>query len=182
MGYNTDWNGCLKLSRPLKQQELKEWNEIVENRHDSEYNYGDSQREFPSIWCGFDIEGLEFRWDGNEKTYEGVGWIKFFVKKLEEWSKENDHLIYAEGEMFWSGEECDDVGKVSVEFLPFGEGHKVNVTEGNIIYEGNLWVLDHERGDAYNYNCSLQESDEIEEWLTEQHQHNLTNCNWLLKN
>ena len=138
MGYNTDWNGSLKLSRTLKQQELKEWNTIVENRHDSEYNYGDSKREFPSIWCDFYIDGKEFRWNGSEKTYEGKQWIKFFLKKLMDWSKASGHLIYAEGDMEWNGEEEDDMGRVIVEYLPFDVGYRMHIEKGVLDYEREL--------------------------------------------
>jgi len=133
MGYNTDWNGCLKLSRSLKQQELNEWKTIVENRHDSKYHYGDSKREFPSIWCGFEVEGREFRWDGGEKTYEGKQWIKFFLKKLIDWSRASGHLIYAEGDMEWRGEEKDDMGRIVVEYLPFGVGYQMHIE--NVVFD-----------------------------------------------
>ena len=133
MGYNTDWNGSLKLSRDLKQQELNEWKAIVENRHDSKYHYGDEEREFPSIWCDFDIVGREFRWNGSEKTYEGKQWIKFFLKKLLDWSKASDHLIYAEGDMEWNGEEEDDRGRVIVEYLPFDVGYRMHIE--NVVFD-----------------------------------------------
>jgi len=50
MGYNTDWNGILKTSRPFTQEELHYWKEMSEMRHDSEYGYGSPHREYPSIW------------------------------------------------------------------------------------------------------------------------------------
>jgi len=125
MGYNTDWLGEIKLNRDLTPQEQKEWNTIIENRHDSEYHYGDERREFPSIWCGFEVDGNVFRWDGAEKTYEGIGWIKFFLNKVKEWNKEGK-LLYAEGDIEWRGEGEDDMGRVLVEYLPFGEGQKLH--------------------------------------------------------
>ena len=127
MGYNTDWNGVLTLNRELTPKETKEWNAIVENRHDSEYHYGDPKREFPSIWCDFDIVGREFRWNGSEKTYEGKKWIEFFLKKLKDWSKASGNLVYAEGDMEWNGEEKTDMGRVIVEYLPSDVGYKLHI-------------------------------------------------------
>ena len=123
MGYNTDWEGRITLSRPLSKSEQQEWDDICEQRHDSEYQYGDVRREFPSIWCGFEVTKVEtkygnafsktiFRWDGGEKTYEGIGWIVFFVEKLKEWSKREE--IFGTGTMEWRGEEWGDEGRVRV--------------------------------------------------------------------
>ena len=113
MGYSTDWHGGLELSRSLTPSEQKEWDYIVETRHDSDYGYGDPKREYPSIWCNFEVDRNLFRWNETEKTYEGYGWIKYFLKTCQEWSMENG-LVYATGEMIWEGEESDDRGRVMV--------------------------------------------------------------------
>jgi|TARA_R100000479_G_scaffold171555_1_gene115209 hypothetical protein len=178
MGYNTDWNGVLNLSRELTPSEQQEWETIRNERHDSQYNYGDERREFPSMWCGFEVSGDCFSWDGGEKTYEGVGWIKFFIDKLKEWSK--NESIYAWGEMEWDGEESDDIGKVVVEFATNTGEQIVKVQQGSIMYDSNLWVLDYEQGEVFNYDTPMVDADDIEEMLTEKG-HNLTNCNWMLK-
>ena len=126
MGYNTDWKGRIELSRPLSKSEQQEWDDIYEQRHDSKYEYGDVRRKFPSIWCGFEVTKVEteygdafsktiFRWDGGEKTYEGIGWIVFFVEKLKEWST-RENPIYGTGIMNWRGEEWGDEGRVIVEY------------------------------------------------------------------
>ena len=114
MGYNTDWNGSLELNRNLTRAEQQEWDNIVENRHDSEYGYGDTKREYPGIWCNFEVQGRRFQWNGNEKTYEGYGWILFFLKWTKQKSKDN--LLYAEGEMTFQGEDMNDLGRVTVEY------------------------------------------------------------------
>lgn len=127
MGYNTDWYGELKTNRAFTEKELKEWNDIVDNAHPSEYMYDDDKREFPSIHCGFEIinkydfKGKKpvgkhgvFRWMGYEKTYQGKEWTIFFLKKLINWSKTED--IYAEGELEWRGDDGDnDIGRLIVE-------------------------------------------------------------------
>ena len=148
MGYNTDWNGELKTNREFTKKELKEWNDIIDNRHDSEYEYGDKRREFPSIWCGFEIvnkhghDGVYdskgkhgvFRWMGHEKTYQGKEWTIFFLKKLINWSKTKD--IYAEGELEWRGDDGDeDMGRVVVEYLPFDVGYQMHIEDVVFDYE-----------------------------------------------
>lgn len=121
MGYNTDWNGQLKTNRAFTTQELIEWEVIVEERHDDEFKYGDERREFPSIWCGFEIKNITddsgtygvFRWMGHEKTYQGKEWTIFFLQKCMEWSHNEE--IYAEGVLEWRGDEEDDMGALVIE-------------------------------------------------------------------
>jgi len=121
MGYNTDWYGQLKTNRAFTKKELAEWDELTNTRHDSKYVMGDEKREFPSIWCGFEIINYNddsgtygvYRWMGHEKTYQGKEWTIFFLKKLLNWSKTED--IYAEGEIEWRGDDGDnDMGRVIV--------------------------------------------------------------------
>ena len=122
MGYNTDWYGQLRTNRAFTKKELKEWDKVMDTGHVSEYNEGDDRREFPSIWCDFEIKNYNddsgtygvYRWCGHEKTYQGKKWIIFFLQKLIKWSKTKD--IYAEGEMEWKGDDADnDMGRVIVE-------------------------------------------------------------------
>jgi len=115
MGYNTDWNGYLETSRPFTESEINQWTEMAETRHDSEYHYGNSQREYPSIWCDFEISNQEgtgvFQWNGSEKTYEGLGWIKYFLN----WTMKLDEPMVVKGRFDWEGEEEGDEGVVIVE-------------------------------------------------------------------
>tara|TARA_R110000824_G_scaffold282958_6_gene471262 strand:+ start:1927 stop:3486 length:1560 start_codon:yes stop_codon:yes gene_type:complete len=133
MGYSTDWHGGLELSRSLTPAEQKEWDNIEENRHDSKHGYGDSKREYPSIWCNFEVQGRRFQWNGNEKTYEGYGWILYFLKTCKEWSMEND-LVYATGEMIWEGEQSDDRGRVIVGYDTKTNLYEVEEEVGEISY------------------------------------------------
>ena len=136
MGYNTDWNGQLNLSRNLTDKEQKEWDTICNERNDSKYIYGDKNREYPSIWCGFEVRGDCFTWDCGEKTYEGVEWIKFFVNKVIEWNKEKE--ISVEGEMEWRGDDMGDNGKV-----------KVNYKAQYNYYEIDIYEIDFVRTERY---------------------------------
>ena len=131
MGYNTEWNGSLKTSRPFTRIELNTWNEMAEERHDSDYEYGSIFREFPSIWCDFNIRntsdgGGVFEWNESEKTYEGMGWIKHFIKFLNKCSE--DTPIHAEGIMYWQGDDSEDCGYVSV------DKNRIRTFEGTIEY------------------------------------------------
>ena len=140
MGYNTDWIGELTLSRELTPAEQKEWDTIQNERHDSEYQYGDERREYPSIWCGFEVDGNIFRWDCGEKTYEGIGLIKLFLYKLKEWNK--TEKIYAHGDMEWTGEETDDMGRVLVVGLDVGGKPTIHIENVEFTYkrESTLYI------------------------------------------
>ena len=127
MGYNTDWNGQLNLSRKLTDKEQEEWDTIQNERHDSEYEYGNKNREYPSIWCGFEVNGDVFEWDTNEKTYMGQEWIRFFVNKVIEWNKEKEIIV--EGEMEWRGENMGDNGKVKVKYNSGSKMYQIDTYE-----------------------------------------------------
>ena len=128
MGYNTDWNGQLNLSRKLTDKEQKEWDIIHNERHDSKYIYGDKNREYPSIWRGFEVnKGDIFEWDTNEKTYMGKEWIRFFVNKVIEWNKEKEIIV--EGEMEWRGEDMGDNGKVKVKYNTGSKMYQIDTYE-----------------------------------------------------
>tara|TARA_R100001594_G_scaffold108363_1_gene143056 strand:- start:2343 stop:2765 length:423 start_codon:yes stop_codon:yes gene_type:complete len=127
MGYNTDWNGQLNLSRKLTDKEQEEWDTIQNERHDSEYEYGNKNREYPSIWCGFEVNGDVFEWDTNEKTYMGQEWIRFFVNKVIEWNKEKEIIV--EGEMEWRGQDMGDNGKVKVKYNSGSKMYQIDTYE-----------------------------------------------------
>ena len=150
MGYNTDWNGILKTSRPFTQEELHYWKEMSEMRHDSGIAKDGSRidREFPSIWCDFDVTNYNdktgtygvFKWNGSEKTYEGKKWIKFFLNKLKEWNK--TEKIYAYGDMEWRGDEEYDMGRVSVVGMEVGGKHTIHIENVELTYkrEATLYI------------------------------------------
>jgi len=128
MGYNTDWNGQIDLSRKLTDKEQEEWDTIHNERHDSKHIYGDKNREYPSIWCGFNVnEGDIFEWDGGEKTYMGKEWIIFFVNKVMEWNKEKEIIV--KGEMEWRGEDMGDNGRVRVKYNSGSKMYQIDTYE-----------------------------------------------------
>ena len=65
----------------------------------------------PGLWCGWTInyEGTEVIWDGSEKFYEYINWIKYMITHFfEPWG------IKLNGEMDWFGEDSSDTGKIII--------------------------------------------------------------------
>jgi hypothetical protein len=65
----------------------------------------------PGLWCSWapteDGEGIE--WDGSEKFYEYVKWLKYIIKNfIQPWG------YTLNGEVEWEGEENTDMGKIVV--------------------------------------------------------------------
>ena len=172
MGYTTDFDGSLKISRPLTQKQVKYINLLNSTRrmkrdvnklmelykgkhgnpfakdktnasevygHEGEYfaredgNMGQSddpsvldhncppgQRGFaqghvekgqPGLWCQWEIseDGTELSWDGGEKFYNYVAWLKYLIKNfLGPWGRKLN------GEIEWHGEDRTDIGKIVV--------------------------------------------------------------------
>lgn len=65
----------------------------------------------PGLWCQWvpSEDGSEIEWDGSEKFYNYVEWIKFIIEHfLKPWGK------VLNGEVEWQGEERDDRGMIVV--------------------------------------------------------------------
>jgi hypothetical protein len=81
---------------------------------DDEYAVIDANQEpktQPGLWCQWvptdDGEGIE--WDGGEKFYEYIPWLKYIIKNfLQPWG------LTLNGEVEWEGEENTDIGKIIV--------------------------------------------------------------------
>ncbi len=202
MGYSTDFDGSLKISRPLTEKERDYINLITNTRrmrrdvtklmelykgehgnpfatdttpeaiygregeyfamddgqlgqyHDEsiiDYNtppgqlgYGDNmltafedrwkemQRRVeagecqPGLWCNWEISeyGTTLEWDGGEKFYEYVAWLKYYINHFfSKWG------VMLNGEITWTGEESSDLGKIIV------TDNVVDVKTGTITYE-----------------------------------------------
>lgn len=73
--------------------------------------YNDPPSTQPGLWCQWvptkDLQGIE--WDGNEKFYNYVEWLKYIVTNfLERWGRTLN------GKVIWQGEEVGDVGRIIV--------------------------------------------------------------------
>lgn len=80
----------------------------------------------PGLWCQWiitpDCNTLE--WDGGEKFYHYIEWLQYLIKHFfSKWG------VLLNGEITWSGEDTDDLGKIIV------TDNIVKVLEGKIIYK-----------------------------------------------
>jgi hypothetical protein len=74
-------------------------------------DYNEPPTTQPGLWCHWvpteDGQGIE--WDGGEKFYEYVLWLKYIIKNfLKPWG------LILNGEVEWEGEENTDMGKIVV--------------------------------------------------------------------
>jgi len=78
----------------------------------------------PGLWCGWEINEDELYWDGNEKFYNYVEWLRYLIKNFfSPWK------IILNGEISWVGESSDDLGKIIV------TDNEIVVKIGKITYE-----------------------------------------------
>lgn len=76
---------------------------------DSVKEHNDPPRTQPGLWCQWvpNEDGTEIKWDGNEKFYNYVEWLKYLnTNFFRKWG------IVLSGEVTWSGESGDDFGKI----------------------------------------------------------------------
>jgi len=65
----------------------------------------------PGLWCQWVVseDGKTLEWDGGEKFYYYVEWLRYMIKKFfDPW-----HCVL-NGEIDWDGEESGDIGKIVV--------------------------------------------------------------------
>jgi len=65
----------------------------------------------PGLWCQWTIdeEGTHLVWDGGEKFYNYVEWLKYLINHFfEKWG------VKLNGEITWVGEDSEDMGKIIV--------------------------------------------------------------------
>lgn len=119
MGYTTDFNGQLKLSRTLSLKEKNEMDEI------SEKDWREDKTK-PGYYCQWVVtdDGECLEWDGNEKFYDYVEWLDWLIKNFFE-----PKGVKLNGEIEWEGEEQGDVGKIIV------KDNNMTTKEGRIVYD-----------------------------------------------
>jgi len=80
----------------------------------------------PGLWCKWRIDhnGNYLSWDGGEKFYNYVEWLKYLINHFfSKWG------VLLNGEITWEGEESDDIGKIVV------IDNVVTIKNGTIVYE-----------------------------------------------
>jgi hypothetical protein len=140
MGYTTDFSGSFRLNKKLDKQTHEFLNKLATTRRmarnvdpkygvegefyvDGKDSFGQGQEDNiidynrppktqPGLWCQWipDEEGKEIGWDGGEKFYNYVEWIEYIIEKI---LKPKDYVL--NGDVYWSGEETSDTGKISIE-------------------------------------------------------------------
>lgn len=103
MGYDTKFKGVVSLQPPLTGEQIAKLRDFAETRH------SDSRDELlpgmPGLYCQWiptrDGSGIE--WDGGEKFYESLKWMKYLMEKfITPWG------IKADGEMVAQGHDISD--------------------------------------------------------------------------
>lgn len=72
-------------------------------------NHNSPAKSQPGLWCQWvpSDSGESIEWDGGEKFYNYIEWIKYINEKfLKPWG------IVLEGKVSWSGEDSGDVGVI----------------------------------------------------------------------
>ena len=103
MGYTTKFSGYIGLSRKLS---LKEAKQVLDFNEDPESISGDHPNSYMQWVPSESLDAIV--WDGQEKFYNYVDWLKWIVKWL------SDLGIKSSGELFWSGESAGDTGRIQV--------------------------------------------------------------------
>jgi len=100
--------------------------QMGQNEDASVVNFNSPPSTQPGLWCqwvNFD-DGARLEWDGNEKFYSYIEWLKYIIKNFFiPWG------IVAEGTITWVGEDSSDMGKISV------KNNEVSIFNGEVTYE-----------------------------------------------
>lgn len=104
MGYTTEFEGALSISPPITTEHRKIINDFAleDHRYDKE--------PVPGYYCQWVVDDLgRLEWDGGEKFYEYVEWLRYLVVTFfEPWG------YTLEGKIRWRGEEFNDNGTIFV--------------------------------------------------------------------
>jgi hypothetical protein len=79
----------------------------------------------PSLWCQWvPVDASTLEWDGGEKFYDYVEWIKYLIEHfLVRWGYSLTGIVE------WTGEDRDDRGEIDI------DDNFVVIREGRITYE-----------------------------------------------
>ena len=75
-------------------------------------DYNSPGGSMPGLWCQWvpTTDGDEIEWDGGEKFYNYVAWIKWLIEHFfSKWGKKLNGTVY------WYGEDRDDTGRIIIE-------------------------------------------------------------------
>jgi hypothetical protein len=89
----------------------KEDGNCGQNNDASVLDHNTPAKTQPGLWCQWVLNenGTELEWDGGEKFYAYIDWLKYLIENFfEKWG------IKLNGEIKWQGEDNGDVGKIIV--------------------------------------------------------------------
>jgi hypothetical protein len=72
---------------------------------------GENKNGQPGLWCQWEVseDGEVLVWDGGEKFYNYVEWLKYLIKTFfKPWG------VVLNGEIYWEGEDSSDMGCIVV--------------------------------------------------------------------
>jgi len=110
MGYTTTFEGHFTLDKEpsiYTVNTLEKWLDLDETAPIKGY-------------CQWVLDGKILKWDGCEKFYCYIEWLKEIIKLLE------DEDIKLNGTVYWSGESQGDTGTIVVEDNSISQDHKSN--------------------------------------------------------
>jgi hypothetical protein len=125
MGYHTRFNGKLKLSRNLTDDETRQFNEFVNTRRCRPDARNEPPEGQPSLWCDWRVSlGIDgpclVALDG--KNYKHGTWLHYLcVTFFKPWG------VTLHGRVYWQGDEEHDFGYYEIKE---GDPTRINVYEG----------------------------------------------------
>lgn len=111
MGYSTSFKGKLHFNRPLHHKEWLELTELASYNQEVYEKYAIDGNTIPGSYLQWepDQDGLYYGWNGAEKFYEYVEWLRWVIE-----SYMKPHGLVLNGQMSYQGEEDDDKGEIIV--------------------------------------------------------------------
>lgn len=131
MGYTTDFRGSFKINKPVDQSTFELLRGLAETRRmkrnlegygvEGEFYVADDNNNVidhncppstqPGLWCQWliDDDCQTIEWDGGEKFYNYVEWIKYLINSVLA-----PRGYYVHGSIEWRGEDWSDTGTIQV--------------------------------------------------------------------
>jgi len=139
MGYTTDFEGGFEITPKLKEEDHTFLTKFAETRRmkrklgpeygvegefyvdgdgfmgqaddDTVIDHNMPPRTQPGLWCQWipNEEGNVLEWDGGEKFYHYVEWLKYLIDKILE-----PRGYKLNGQVRWNGEDSTDMGTIIV--------------------------------------------------------------------
>lgn len=132
MGYDTNFSGAFQLNKPLTVKDFQFLRKLNETRRmkrnvgseygvEGEFYVEDDEKNVinhnqppitqPGLWCQWtpNEDGTAIEWDGGEKFYNYVEWIKYIIEKI---LAPKGYVL--NGEVEWYGEDRSDEGMIQI--------------------------------------------------------------------